>query len=81
MRKISHNCLEFGWHYLFGSQFLGFMLNITNLLTIHVSFIVCYNYLDRYEVYALRDATGYNKFRDKIFRNSKNKYQYQGEYS
>jgi len=37
--------------------------------------------LDRYEVYALRDATGYNKFRDKIWKHHKNKSLYKGEYS
>ena len=35
----------------------------------------------RYEVYALRDASGYNKFKDKIFKHHKNKYVYRGEFS
>jgi ubiquinol-cytochrome c reductase cytochrome c1 subunit len=35
----------------------------------------------RYEVYALRDSTGYNKFRDKAFRINKNKINLHGEFS
>lgn len=35
----------------------------------------------RYEAYALRDSTGYNKFREKAFRISKNKTSLKGEFS
>jgi len=35
----------------------------------------------RYEVYALRDGTSYNKFRQKIWRTHKNRYLYEGEFS
>ncbi len=37
--------------------------------------------LDRYEVYALRDATGYNKFREKAWRHHRNRAIYHGEFS
>jgi len=39
----------------------------------------CHSY--RHEVYALRDATGYSKFKAKTHRFHKNRYQYQGEWS
>jgi len=38
-------------------------------------------YSYRHEVYALRDGSGYQKFRDKIWRHHKNQYLYRGQYS
>ena len=35
----------------------------------------------RYEVYALRDASGYSKFREKTWRNHKNQHLYRGQFS
>jgi len=40
-----------------------------------------YNTIVRHEVYALRDSSGYNKFRDKMFRYHKNRGMFKGEFS
>jgi ubiquinol-cytochrome c reductase cytochrome c1 subunit len=42
---------------------------------------IYYLTLDRHEVYALRDGSGYQKFREKIWRNHKNMWLYRGEFS
>lgn len=65
--------------YYSGSLFLGFIANTMNLIIIPVFYYLIF--LDRYEVYALRDASGYGKFRDKIWKTHKNDALLRGEFS
>jgi ubiquinol-cytochrome c reductase cytochrome c1 subunit len=46
---------------------------------VHYHMFNCHSY--RYEVYALRDATAYNKFREKAWRHHRNRAIYHGEFS
>ena len=46
-----------------------------------INFYLYFLCLDRHEVYALRDGSGYMKFREKTFRHHKNSWLYRGEFS